>query len=187
METPGKNQKGIRLRSSLEPGDIGYITYLHGILYAREYQWGHTFEGYVADSLAKFALSYDARKDRLWIAEMGSQIVGCIGIVGRSDLEAQLRWFLVHPTYRGQGLGHNLLNEAIRFCREHRFKSVFLWTVSVLEAATHLYQSAGFRKTEEKTHLIWGHTITEERYDMSLTPQDLLRRVRQDREAATSL
>ena len=167
METVEKNQKGIQLRSSLEPGDIGYITYLHGILYAKEYQWDHTFEGYVADSLAKFALSYDACKDRLWIAEMGNQIVGCIGIVGHSDSEAQLRWFLVHPTYRGQGLGHKLLNEAVQFCREHGFKSIFLWTVSDLEAATRLYQSAGFRKTEEKTHRIWGHTITEERYDMS--------------------
>jgi len=187
MRKPAKNQKGIRLRSSLEPGDIGYITYLHGILYARAYQWDHTFEGYVADSLAKFALSYDARRDRLWIAEMGSQIVGCIGIVGHSDSEAQLRWFIVHPTYRGQGLGHKLLNEAIQFCREHGYKSIFLWTVSVLQAATHLYQSAGFRKMEEKTHLIWGHTITEERYDMSLTPQDRLKRVHQDREAAVSL
>jgi hypothetical protein len=79
----------------LQPGDIGYITYLHGILYAQEYQWDYTFDGYVAESLAKFALSYDPRKDRLWIAERDMQIVGYIGMVGQSDTDAQLRWFLI--------------------------------------------------------------------------------------------
>ena len=85
METPGKNNNDIRLRTDLQPGDIGYITYLHGILYAQEYQWDYTFDGYVADSLAKIALSYDPLKDRLWIAVRDKQIVGCVGIVGRAD------------------------------------------------------------------------------------------------------
>ena len=168
METSQEHQKQICLRSALEPGDIGYIIYLHGILYAKEYQWDYTFEGYVAEGLAKFALSYDPHKDCLWLAEMDRQIVGCIAIVGHSESEAQLRWFLVHPASREQGLGRQLLNKALRFCRERGFKSIFLWTVSDLKAATHLYQSVGFHKTEEKTHEIWGQLITEEKYCISL-------------------
>lgn len=104
----------------------------------------------------------------MWIAEMDGQIVGSIGVVGESDSEAQLRWFLVHPAQRGRGLGRRLLNKAIRFCRDREFKSVSLWTVSDLKVAAHLYQSVGFRKTEEKTHRIWGKTLTEERYDLTL-------------------
>lgn len=104
----------------------------------------------------------------MWIAELGGQIVGSVGIVGDSSSEAQLRWFLVHPTQRGRGLGRILLNKAARFCRDHEFKSVYLWTVSDLKAAAHLYQLAGFRKTEEKTHQLWGKTLTEERYDLAL-------------------
>jgi len=168
MDMPEENQGHWHLRSDLRPGDLGYLIYLHGVLYAKEYGWDYTFEGYVAETLARVALSFDARKDCLWIAEMDGQIVGSIGIVGNSNSEAQLRWFLVHPAQRGSGLGRVLLNKAIQFCHDRGFKSVFLWTVSDLKAAAHLYESAGFRKTEEKTHQIWGKTLTEERYDLSL-------------------
>lgn len=168
MDMPEENQEHWHLRSALRPGDLGYLIYLHGILYAKEYGWDYMFEGYVAESLARFALSSDTRRDRLWIAEMDGQIVGSIGVVGESDSEAQLRWFLVHPAQRGRGLGRCLLNKAIRFCRDREFKSVSLWTVSDLKVAAHLYQSVGFRKTEEKTHRIWGKTLTEERYDLTL-------------------
>jgi ribosomal protein S18 acetylase RimI-like enzyme len=162
------NEKPWRIRSSFRPGDIGWIIHLHGVLYAKEYGWDHTFDGYVAEGLSRFALSFDAQKDCLWIAERGEQIVGFIAIAGHSELEAQLRWFLVDPAQRGRGLGRLLLNKALHFCRERRFRSVFLWTVSDLKAAAHLYQSVGFLKTEEKTHHIWGRPLTEERYELSL-------------------
>ncbi|MDI6752980.1 MAG: GNAT family N-acetyltransferase, partial [Thermodesulfobacteriota bacterium] len=68
----------------------------------------------------------------------------------------------------GRGLGRALLNHALLFCRERQFKSVLLWTFSDLEAAAHLYRSVGFLKTEQKTHQLWGRTLTEERYDLFL-------------------
>jgi ribosomal protein S18 acetylase RimI-like enzyme len=163
-------QTPIAVRTEVKPGDIGYITYLHGVLYAEEYGLDCTFEGYVADGLARFALAFDARKDRLWVAELDGHIVGSIGIVGASASEAQLRWFLVHPTCRGRGLGRTLLQEALRFCRDRSFASVFLWTFSELQTAAHLYRSVGFRKTEHKTHPIWGKMLTEQRYDLVLRP-----------------
>ena len=168
MERPEKRQDLVHLRSDLKPGDVGGIVHLHGVVYAQEYGWDSTFEGYVAEGLARFALSHNPRDDCLWIAEANEEIVGSIGVVGYSAREAQLRWFLVHPARRGRGLGRRLLNEALEFCRERPFGSVFLWTTSDLEAAAHLYQQAGFRKTEEKTHRTWGQTVTEERYDVSL-------------------
>jgi ribosomal protein S18 acetylase RimI-like enzyme len=168
MERSEKREGPVRLRSDLNPGDVGGIVHLHGVVYAQEYGWDSTFEGYVAEGLARFALSHNPRNDRLWVAEANEEIVGSIGVVGHSAREAQLRWFLVHPAWRGRGLGRRLLNEAVQFCRERRVRSVFLWTTSDLEAAAHLYQLAGFRRTEEKTHRAWGQTVTEERYDMSL-------------------
>lgn len=45
----------IRIRSELKPGDVGYLTYLHGVIYASERGWDHTFEAYVARPLAEFA------------------------------------------------------------------------------------------------------------------------------------
>ncbi len=161
-------QQAITIRHTLKPGDVGYIIYLHGKLYDEEYGLTQEFEGYVASALGQFAQSPDRQKDCIWIAELNGQIVGSIAIVGYSEAVAQLRWFLIHPQTRGQGLGHRLINEALEFCRQQKFKSVILWTLSNLDAARHLYQAAGFVKTEEKTHLIWGHLLTEERYELML-------------------
>lgn len=149
-----------------KPGDLGHVLHLHGLLYAEEHGFDITFEGCVAAGLAEFAASFRDHKDRLWIAEAGGEVVGSIAIFGRSDSEAQLRWFLVHPAHRGRGLGRSLLSEALTFCRQAGYKTVFLWTLAHLQAACRLYESVGFKKTEEKTHLLWGQMLTEERYEL---------------------
>jgi len=153
------------MRCDLQPGDIGAVIRLHGMLYAEEHGFDHSFEGYVAAGMAEFARSFDPDRERLWMVEEGSQSVGSIALVKHSPTEAQLRWFLIHPQYRGRGLGRFLLGEIFRFCGEKGYRKVFLWTVRGLNAATHLYTSFGFRKTEEKTHPLWGNILTEERYD----------------------
>jgi len=106
-----------KIRHYLKPGDIGYLTYIHGIYYAKEYGYDQTFEAYVAEGLAKFVQFYNSNSDKIWIMEEENQIIGSIAIVGHSKLEAQLRWFFVHPNYQGLGLGKYLLNETIQFCK----------------------------------------------------------------------
>ena len=158
----------MNLRTHFKPGDIGYITYLHGALYAVEYGLDHTFEGYVAAGIGEFARKYDANKDYFAVAELDGTIVGAIAIVGQPDQTAQLRWFLVHPDARGRGLGKRLLTDAVDFCRQRNYKSVFLWTISELKTAAHLYRDAGFQLTEQNTHEIWGAVRTEEKYEFGL-------------------
>jgi hypothetical protein len=48
----------VKIRTSLQPGDIGYITYLHGSLYKNEYNYGISFEVYVAEGLCEFYHNY---------------------------------------------------------------------------------------------------------------------------------
>lgn len=157
-----------KLRHHIRPGEIGYLTYLHGVTYAKEYGYDQTFEAYVADGLAEFIRSFSPDRDRIWLAEANDQVIGSVAIVGHSKAEAQLRWFFVHPRYRGIGMGRRLLNEALHFCKEHNYRTVFLWTTSELCTAQHLYTGAGFKRTQKKTHQIWGRRITEERYDLDL-------------------
>jgi ribosomal protein S18 acetylase RimI-like enzyme len=158
----------MQIRTNIRPGDIGAIVHLHGTLYALEYGLDYTFEGYVAAGMGEFAKAYDDRKDFLAVAEVYGRILGAIAIVGLEDQTAQLRWFLLHPDARGRGLGRKLISEALKFCRERGFRHVFLWTISELTAAAHLYKEAGFRRTEQTTHEIWGALRTEERYDLTL-------------------
>ena len=162
------SESQIQIRTELRPGDVGYIIYLHGTLYAREYALDHTFEGYVAQRFGEFVASYDKRKDLVAVAELDGRIIGSIVIDGKEDGTAMLRYFLVHPDARGRGLGHELMNKALAFCRERGFKKVFLWTITELKAAAHLYRQAGFVCTREQTHEIWGATRTEQEYELNL-------------------
>jgi len=157
-----------KIRHNIKLGDIGYLTYLHGIVYAKEYGYDQTFEAYVAVGLAEFVQSFSSAKDRIWLAETNGQIIGSIATVGHSKVDAQLRWFLVHPDYRGLGIGKELLKEALQFCKERKYKAIFLWTTSELIEASHLYKCFGFSETEKKTHKIWGKKVTEEKYDLHL-------------------
>jgi N-acetylglutamate synthase-like GNAT family acetyltransferase len=158
---------GITIRHDIRPGDIGSIVHLHGMIYARDHGFDATFEAYVAEPLARFVRSPSAR-DRLWIAERDDRIVGCIAIVAVSETEAQLRWYLVVPEERGVGLGKYLVGDAIAFCRQCRYESVFLWTVSTLETAAHLYRAFGFRKVEANPERLWGVDVVEEKYILDL-------------------
>ena len=158
---------GIKIRNDLKPGDVGYLTYLHGTLYAKECGWDHTFEAYVAGPLAEFAKSHNER-ERIWIVEKDGMVAGSIAIVEASDSVAQLRLFLLHPSLRGHGIGRILMNEAISFCKESNYSQVFLWTASALIAAAKLYGSVGFQLAEENTRELWGAVVTEQRYDLNL-------------------
>jgi GNAT superfamily N-acetyltransferase len=157
----------ISVRHDLRPGDVGFITYLHGILYAREQGWDYTFDAYVAVPLAEFAKSHSPR-ERVWIVENDGKIVGSAAVVKFTEREAQLRWLLLDPNVRGLGIGRLLVEDALKFCQASGYSSVFLWTVKTLTRATKLYQSLGFRETQRQTHEIWGAIVTEVRYDLEL-------------------
>ena len=162
-----KNIPGISIRHEIKPGDIGYITYLHGVLYAEEYGYDSDFEAYVAKFLAEFAPNINDR-EKIWIVEKNQNIVGSMAIVEHTPTEAQLRWLLFHPEIRGKDLGNQFMDGAIAFCRTKGYSSIFLWTEDLLEPAAQLYKSKGFILTDEKTHELWGANFTEQRYELKL-------------------
>jgi GNAT superfamily N-acetyltransferase len=161
---------GVTIRHDLRPGDMGRVITQHAEIYANEYGFDHGFEAYAAETFAEFGRQIRPDRDRLWLAERDGQLVGSIGILGREDGVAQLRWFLVDRSARGTGLGRRLVSEALAFCRATGYRSVYLWTVPELEAAAHLYRTAGFRLTETKPPAtLWGASLTEQRYDLALS------------------
>ena len=166
--TSDHSSKKWKIRHYLKPGDIGYLTYLHGIQYSKEYGYDQTFEAYVANGLAQFVQNFSPDKGRIWLVEINNQIIGSIAIVKASKYGAQLRWFLVDASARGIGLGKRLLNEAVGFCMTCHYTSIILWTVSILDVAAYLYRSVGFEKVEEKSGKVWGVDVIEEKYELRL-------------------
>lgn len=157
----------ISIRTELKPGDIGYVTYLHGVLYKREYDYGIEFETYVAEGLAEFYERYDAEKNRVWVCEHNNKIVGFLLLMHRGEA-AQLRYFILEPEYRGIGLGNKLMTLYMEFLKEKKYKSSYLLTTDELPASAHLYKKFGFSLTEEKPSNAFGKPVVQQRYDLRL-------------------
>ena len=150
------------------PGDLGWVVARHAELYAQEYQWGGNFEGICAQIVADFATKYDPACERCWIAEMESRNVGCVFLVKDSETVARLRLLLVDPAARGRGLGKRLTDECVQFARRSGYRSITLWTHSVLTAARHIYETAGFRLTSSEKRKSFGQDVVSEYWDMTL-------------------
>ncbi len=148
----------IFIRTELRPGDIGYVTYLHGALYSREYDYGLQFESYVAKGLCEFYEKYNPERSRIWACEHNHHMIGFLLLM--------LRYFLIEPEYRGIGLGAKLLNLYMEFLRECGYKESYLWTTHELYTAASLYTRLGFQLTEEKESTAFGKLLREQRYDL---------------------
>jgi len=157
----------ISIRIALQPGDIGYVVYMHGALYGMEYNYGIQFETYVAKGLCEFYETFDPQRNRVWVCEHNNKIIGFLLLMDRKEA-AQLRYFLVDPDYRGIGLGSKLLNRYMDFLRECRYKASYLWTTHELTTAASLYKRFGFQLTAEKESTSFGKTLREQRYDLVL-------------------
>ena len=158
----------ISIRTELRPGDIGYVTYLHGTLYNREHEFGIAFESYVASGLHDFYQQYDPEKDCVWVCEHEGKMVGFLVLMHRPGNAAQLRYFIISPAYRGVGLGRKLMKLFMDFFHAKGYRSAFLWTTSGLPAAAHLYKSVGFVLTEEVDSTAFGIALKEQRYELRL-------------------
>jgi DNA-binding MarR family transcriptional regulator/GNAT superfamily N-acetyltransferase len=151
------------------PGDLGWVVQRHGELYAAEYEWNEEFETLVAGIVAEFAARLDPRRERAWIAELDGVRAGSVLLVRQSDEIAKLRLLLVEPWARGHGLGRALVQACVDFAQEAGYRTLTLWTNSVLDAARRIYQQAGFRLVGTERHRSFGHDLVSETWELALT------------------
>src|SRR5215510_6271274 len=157
----------ISIRTELKPGDLGYVTYLHDVLYSREYNYSLQFESYVAKGLCEFYEKYNPERNRIWACEHNDRMIGFLLLMDRGKA-AQLRYFLIEPECRGIGLGSKLLDLYMQFLHECGYKESYLWTTHELSTAALLYKRLGFQLTEEKESAAFGKPLREQRYDLVL-------------------
>jgi DNA-binding MarR family transcriptional regulator/GNAT superfamily N-acetyltransferase len=150
------------------PGDMGWVVQSHGSLYASEYGFDGSFEGLVAEIAAKYLASFDASRERCWIADIDGAQVGSVFLVRHTDDVAKLRLLLVDPAGRGQGLGTRLVGECIAFAQACGYRKITLWTQSILLAARKIYQDAGFVRVATEPHRSFGQSLIGETWELEL-------------------
>ena len=134
------------------------------------------FESLVARELGEFLGRMNPARDGFWLARVNGDIAGSISIDGSIDGTgagggkggsegARLRWFILDPAYRGQGIGNRLMEEAMAFCDQAGIRKVVLWTFAGLHAARSLYERHGFELREEHEDDQWGKTVTEQLFE----------------------
>lgn len=156
----------VSIKEGYQIGLVGRCAELHARYYTSAAGFGPSFEAQVASGVAEFIARLDHRRNGIWAAMAGEEVVGTVAIDGQ-DLArdaAHLRWFIVGEGARGAGMGRRLLTEAISFCDDHRFPEIELWTFAGLDAARHLYESCGFVLVEERRGTQWGTEVMEQRY-----------------------
>jgi DNA-binding MarR family transcriptional regulator/GNAT superfamily N-acetyltransferase len=150
------------------PGDMGWVVQSHGSLYASEYGFDASFEGLVAEIVAKYLSAFDASRERCWIADIDGAQAGSVFLVRHGDDVAKLRLLLVDPVGRGQGLGQRLVAECIAFARACGYRKITLWTQSILVAARKIYQDAGFVRVASEPHRSFGQSLIGETWELKL-------------------
>lgn len=162
------------------PGVIGQATALQAAYYARDWGFDSRFEIQVAGEMADFMARFQDGRDLLLSVRQGDSLSGVLFVDGAPEdthagahdavgpNTARLRWFMVDPATQGRGLGRELMERALTFCREKAFAEVFLWTFGGLAPARRLYDAMGFELTQEFPAAPWGPTIPVQRFTLAL-------------------
>jgi len=176
------NVGDISIAEGYTTGLIGRITSLEAGFYQENWQLGRRFEAVIASGLSDFFNRYETGVDAFFRVVhhrdgepfscgpneiiMGSLAVDRSGRNRRG--EAALRWFFLHPSLRGRGVGKALMERAIAFARETSAREIVVETFEGLDAACGIYESFGFVLEDRWEGLQWGRPLLERRYRLKL-------------------
>jgi DNA-binding MarR family transcriptional regulator/GNAT superfamily N-acetyltransferase len=166
----GRAERAVTLRP-LRGGDLGWILQRHGTLYAAEFGWNASFEGFCAQITGEYATLRETCPGQTegWIAEVDGVPAGSVCCVPGGGATARLRLLLVEPWARGLGLGARLVGQCLDFARQAGYQDIVLLTYGQLAAARRVYQAAGFTLGSEHPEEAFGLPLTAQSWSRPLT------------------
>jgi ribosomal protein S18 acetylase RimI-like enzyme len=118
----------------------------------RHYDHPQLTEDEIERDLARTPQARFSGENVILVAKAADTVVGlcwCVLFNPGTGLEAEVAEVFVDPAFRAQGIGGRLLRRAVDLFRERHVTFAAVWTRESNPQAVHLYEEAGFRKTEQ--------------------------------------
>ena len=164
----------LNIRREMRAGDLERIVDMHARIYGRENGVNQRFVEKVSGAVELAARrGFPGPRERIWIVERDGAFSGSLALTDEGEGLAMVRWFVLEPSLRGEGLGRQLLGELLAEAEAAGYSRVCLETFSELRAAAHLYRDHGFEVVGSDTGPRWGRDeITYQRYELELHDSD---------------
>lgn len=92
--------------------------------------------------------SYGMPRGRLYIADYGGELAGCVALRPHGENDCEMKRLFVRPQFRGLQIGKALAEKIIIDARDIGYNYMVLDTIPSLESAIRLYKGLGFYETE---------------------------------------
>jgi N-acetylglutamate synthase-like GNAT family acetyltransferase len=98
--------------------------------------------------LEEIPVFYQQGAGNFWVAVLGREVVGTVGLLDLGNYQAALRKMFVHAAYRGSGHGVSarLLETLLEWSHARGVKEVYLGTTEKFLAAHRFYERNGFQQ-----------------------------------------
>ena len=157
------------VRREFRAGAAEAIIELQERIYRAEHGVDDRFRESVTAGLeAALARGWPIWEGAVWLVEHRQRLAGCLAMTVDDDGAGRVRWFVLEPELRGQGLGRRLVSELIDEARASGLEKLRLDTFSALKAAAAIYRSVGFRVVSECERDHWGPPIVYQEYELEL-------------------
>lgn len=116
--------------------------------YELNIEWLKTYfyvEPYDEEVLSKPEHYIIDKGGHIFFAKLNDTIVGTVALMPTNDYNVfELTKMAVSLSHRGYKIGQQLMQYCIDFARQHRFKSLMLYSNTKLENAIYIYRKYGF-------------------------------------------
>ena len=149
-------------------GDLALIASRQSVLY-ESYGWGLPMEILQGEVTTAFLRDFKPGREQCWVAEQAGTMAGAVLLVDAGDGVGRLRLLHVESWARGRGIGAALVAECVGFAREAGYRTIRLWTHTVLTSARRIYEAQGFRIVSTEVHDAFGKPEQGETWELALT------------------
>ena len=127
-----------------QQGDSQAVQNLITSIMSREFPQSQA--AYPLDDLLDITKVYGSSGECFFVATKDSEIVGTVGVKREDGRAALLRRVFVSPDFRRQKIGVQLVDHAVKFCKDNGYEEIIFKSSSKMDGAINLCQAKGFQQ-----------------------------------------